>query len=224
MEMVKIIERIRKLLALARDKAASENEAATALAMAQRLMLEHDIKNVEDAVEVEAIRGGWVNVSRGDKWERVIASSVATMFNCRNVFRTDGAHQFVGKPDNIEVCEVTFIWVCEQVEQLYKVGLSAFRRRMGSLSKADRGDFRKTFKEACAMRIWQRVAEIVAAARNEIPAHRALVVIDQSLAAADELLNDVKKGRSLSLRRSGFGTGAGHAAGDQVKLQREVKK
>ena len=221
--MVKIIERIRKLLAMARDKGASENEAAFALATAQRLMLEHDIQNVEDQIEPEAIRGNWMGVHRDDKWERLVASSVAHMFNCRSVFNGRGDHQFAGKPANIEACEVTFTWVCEQVEQLYKVGLSSFKRRMGRLSKAERGEFRQTFKEACALRIWHRVAEIVAAARNEIPAHRALVVIDQSLAAADELLSHVKQGKALKVRRSGFGTGAGLAAGDQVKLRNEVK-
>ena len=49
-------------------------------------------------------------------------------------------------------------------------------------------------------------------------------MIDQSLAAADDLLKDIKKGRALTMRKSGFGTGAGYAAGDHVKLQREVKR
>jgi hypothetical protein len=38
--MEKIRDRIRKLLRLARDKGASENEAASAMAMASRLMLQ----------------------------------------------------------------------------------------------------------------------------------------------------------------------------------------
>jgi hypothetical protein len=107
---------------------------------------------------------------------------------------------------------------------LYKEGLRAFRSQLGQLSKETRGDFRRSFKEACSMRILHRVNEIAAAARNQIPDHMALVVIDQSLAAADELIAHLGKGRAMRPVRSGFGTGAGRAAGDRVQLQGNIKK
>lgn len=220
--MEKVIDKIRKLLAVARDKGATEHEAATALAMAQRLMLEHDVKNVEDHVEVQAVRGEWMNVHFDDKWYRMLAAGVASLFNCRTLFNSLGDVKFVGKPENIEVCQVTLLWVVDQVEELYKEALKSFRARLGKLDKATRGDFRKTFKEACALRVWHRAAEIVAAARGNIPGHMSLVVIDQSLAAADDLIKGAKK-TALTVRRSGFGTGAGQLAGDAVKLQREVR-
>jgi hypothetical protein len=71
--------------------------------------------------------------------------------------------------------------------------------------------------------VYYRACDIVAKARNQIPDHMALVVIDQSLAAADELIKGVKVSKPTKVR-GGFGTGAGHAAGDQVKLQHEVGK
>ena len=161
---------------------------------------------------------------------------MAKLFNCRSVMmRQGGKVQFVGKPSNVLIAADTLQWVVEQVGDLHKQALKAFRldqlARNGEATKDLRErkfesrDFRLTFKEACALRIWQRVNEIVAAARNEIPAHMALVVIDQALAAADDILktDGVTAGRSLIMRRSGFGTGAGRAAGNQVKLQRESK-
>jgi hypothetical protein len=54
----------------------------------------------------------------------------------------------------------------------------------------------------------------------------ALVVIDQSLKEAEELMKGmgIKKGRSVSRYKSGLGTGAGMAAGDAVKLQGSVDR
>jgi len=218
----KIIDKVRKLLALARDKGASENEAATALAMAQKLIIEHDIKNVEEAVTVHAIRGQWMGVKLGDKWHKFLAHAVAELFNCRFVSNGVGDIQFVGKPENIEVCELTMKWVVEQVEALYKEGLATFKRQLGGLDQRTRGNFRQTFKEACALRVYRRAKEIVATARNVIPDHMALVVIDQSRAAASDLIRHLPRGRAASAK-AGFGTGAGRSAGDRVNLQRGVR-
>lgn len=220
--MTEIVDKIRKLLALARDKGASENEAAVALAMAQRLMLQHDIKNVEEKREVHAVMGDWMEVDRGELWEMYVAQAVAKLFNCRCAARpSTGAHQFVGKPESVEVCGDTFLWVCGQVEVLYKEALCVRRRGM---SVRERGEFRKTFKQGCATRVYDRACDIVAKARNDIPEHVALVVVDQSLAAADDLI----KSRGYSSGRArkpsyGSGTAAGMAAGDRVQLQDAVR-
>jgi Protein of unknown function (DUF2786) len=218
--MTEIVEKIRKLLRLSRDKGATENEAAVALAMAQRLMLEHDIKNVEEHVEVHAVLGEWMNVDRGELWEQYVAGAVAKLYNCRVVQRTqEGSYRFVGKPDNIEICSDTFLWVCGQVEVLYKETLREYRRK---LDKRGRANLRRSFKEACSVRINQRVNEIVAKARNDIPAHMALVVIDQSLAAADDLIKHLRPARNRKMH-GGIGTQAGMLAGDRVQLQGSVK-
>src|SRR5215471_536800 len=188
-----IVERIRKLLRLARDKGASENEAAVAMAKAQKLMLEHDISNVEEKVEEVAVRGDWRDADVDDKWVNLLSQAAAKLYNCRTVKRgMMGKYQvqFVGKPSNVLVAADTFEWLMEQVQALYKQGLRTFKSQMGgSLAQSTRGDFRRSFKEACALRVFHRAGEIVAASRNQIPDHMALVVIDQSLAAADDLIS-----------------------------------
>jgi hypothetical protein len=221
----KAIDKIRKLLRLAKDNT-NENESAAALATAQRLMFQHDIDNVEEVAEQPAVWGEWMTaVDFKDKWERVLLSAVATLYNCRVIFRSRSGHvRFAGKAENVEACEVTLVWVRDQVNSLYKQALVAFKQKTGGYTKQEYMNFYFSFKEACALRIAQRAKEIIAAARREIPAHKALVVIDQSLAAADDLLvaEKIKKGRSVAISR-GFGTGAGMKAGDHVKLNREVK-
>lgn len=224
--MEDVVARIRKLLALAKDKGASENEAALAMSKASELMLKYNIDHVDDEDAP-----GFVESKRSpildQKWHFFLAGAVATLFNCRSVYTPIVVtHSFVGRPQNAEVAAETFVYLVNEVERIYKDGLRAFRSRMGRLDKASRGEFRQTFKEACALRIYHRVKEIKAAERNIIPDHRALVVIDNDKDKIDDMLaaagvKDDKK--EIVPRRSGFGTGAGATAGDQIQLQKGVK-
>lgn len=218
--MTAIVDKIRKLLALSRNKGATEGEAANAMAVASRLMTQHGIDNVDQLAEESAKKGSWIHGRGREEWEKVAASAVAKLFHCVNIHLINNhGTRFVGRSVNVEACEETFPWVCEQIEELYKVALRALGGRM---SKSERGNFRLTFKQACAMRVFHRAAEIVAQMRGEIPAHMSLVVIDQGLAGAQDLLKDTPK-RNLALHRGGLGTGAGLAAGEQIQLQRSVK-
>lgn len=224
--MENIIERIRKLLVLAKDKGASEAEAATAMKMASDLMMKYNIDAGAVAEEREEVR-----VTRGNrteplaKWEGIIAQAVSHLYDCRTI-HWGKVYCFVGRPFNVRACEETFPYVVEQVEALYKQGLLAFKGKMGRLSKDERGEFRATFKEACALRVWKTAREIKAAQKNQIPDHMALVVIDTMKEEIDQHFADtgVGKGRALTIRKSGFGTGAGMAAAANVKLQGRVNK
>jgi hypothetical protein len=223
-----IVEKIRKLLRLARDNGATEAEAGTAMAMAQKLMMQHNIDHVEDVVEQHAVRGDWKNYEVDKKWQQTLGSAIAHLYSCRFIMvKQTGQVQFVGKASNVLVAFDTLEWVTEQINAYHKQALQAFREDNGNkLSKFQYRDFRLTFKEAAALRVWHRISDIVAKARNEIPAHMALVVIDQALAAADDILKDIgtRTMRATKMRRSGYGTGAGRAAGDKVKLQHTVKE
>jgi Protein of unknown function (DUF2786) len=221
-----IVEKIRKLLRLARDSGATEAEAGTAMAMAQKLMMQHNIDHVEDVVEQHAVRGDWRNFEVDKKWQQTLGSAVAHLYNCRFIMvRELGQVQFIGKASNVLVAFDTLEWITDQINAYHKEALKAFRGD-GRLTKFQYRDFRLTFKEAAALRVWHRISDIVAKARNEIPAHMALVVIDQALAAADDIMKDIgtKTMRATKMRRSGYGTGAGRAAGDKVKLQHTVKE
>ena len=227
--MSDVVDKIRKLLALARDKRGNEHESARAMAIAQRMMLEHNIEEsmIVEESKIDVMRGKWVPVA-DRKWTLLLASAVATMYSCRlvtsnSVGDPNRFNQFVGRKINVEVAEMTLPWVIDQVDGFYKEGLRLMSTRKGDgLTKSERAEFRRTFKEACAIRVWQRAAEIVATLRNEIPGHKALVVIDQSLAAADDMLKDMKKGRDLEPLKHGTGTVLGVMAAERVQLQRTV--
>jgi uncharacterized protein DUF2786 len=219
--MEKIQDKIRKLLRLARDAGASEHEAANALAMASRLMLEHNISHIGEEEDLDpVIKGQWMHVRRKHMWEVRVATATAMLFSCKSAFdEIMGSHYFVGRADNIAVCEETFPWICEQIEELYKEGLKTFR---GTLNQKARAEFRKNFKWSAAVRVYRRVGEIVAANRGNIPDHKALVIIDQDVAKATEMLSGIPK-KDVIVKTTDFGRGAGYAAGDAVKLQGDLK-
>jgi len=221
------VEKVRKLLRLARCKGASENEAAIAMAMAQKMMMEHDIQDVKDAVEQIAVRGDWKSFKVNQKWQSTLLAAVAELYSCKSVFmKRSGQVRFYGKLSSILVAADTLDWVNDQVNDLFKQALKAFQKEIadgGKINDHAHTDFRRSFKEACATRIWQRVAQIIAASRNQIPGHMALIVIDQAKAQADDLIksDSIKPGRSMK-SRYGLGTGAGAKAGDMVKLKHEI--
>lgn len=220
----KVIDRIRKLLALSRDRAASESEAATAMAMASDLMIKYNIDHVDDADAPGVVEGEYMKGDYDQKWHAFLHTAIATLYDCRGLVLR-GSRKFIGRPFNVSAAEETFPFVCEQVEALYKEGLKAFKKQMGPLGKETRGDFRASFKQACALKIWKKVQEIKAAQKNQIPNHKALVIIDTMEKEIDAHLEarNYKKGRALSLK-SGFGTGAGIAAGEHVQLSRRVNQ
>ena len=89
----KIIDRIKKLLATASDKGATENEAMIAALKAQELMAKYNIELSE--VQLEEDKDEIVKLptetGTGNKWKFVLAHTVADNFCCR--------HFFIGKED-----------------------------------------------------------------------------------------------------------------------------
>lgn len=225
--MEDVISRIKKLLALGRDKGASESEAATALAKASELMLKHNIDNVDNVVESEIAGGELIKDIGSHKHYMFLAHAVSQLYTCRYmIWKDSGDYRFIGKALNVQACEETFPWVVEQVDELYKQGLETFKSQAGGwLDKRTRTEFRTTFKEACALKVVQRVREILAKQRNQIPQHMALVVIDNTLKQIDEVMEGrgIRKGRAVTVTKGHLGTGAGFAAGEQVQLQAKVR-
>lgn len=153
--MSEIVEKIRKLLAVARNTSgASENEQAQAMKLAQALMLKHGIENVDEDLKKV---GPGVAITDLDKvHHHLIAHAVGKLYGCRPLFQQrGGAFQFIGREDTRQAAELTVNYICDQVDLLYRGGLPK------GLSQADRAKWRKDFKKTCAMRVAQRVDAMV---------------------------------------------------------------
>ena len=218
----KIKDRIRKLLALARDAGATSAEAEAAMAKARAMMLENSIAE-QDTLEAELKIILSEGLDNGDKWQKLISWSVAKLLGCKTLQYLNGKVSFVGRPDLVDACEQLYAYVCEQIEAKYKLALAELGKH-GTLDKATRGELRKTFKQAAAQAVVHKVYTIV---RQQPSNERALVVINQAEAAAEQFIDDnitTKKSRALRPISTGIGTGAGYTAGKSIKLQDEVNR
>lgn len=221
--MSAIRERIRKLLALARDAGATSAEAEVALTKARQLMLDHGITDEPTESHSSPVRCGEIRDGLDNKWAVWLGTAAAELYGVSMLLRPEGAYYFVGRADNIAAAEETLLYLIEQVESKYKVALGVLRDKNMS-NKATRAELRRTFKESAAAVVCNRVKEIIAAqhtARNG----RALVVMETAAQEAAGYVESVikpRQSRMLSTFKSGIGTGAGLAAGRQIKLQGEV--
>jgi hypothetical protein len=129
---------------------------------------------------------------------------------------------FVGRQDLIDAAGLAYAYVCDQIEAKYKLALTTLGQH-GTLDKETRSELRRTFKEAAAQAVLNKVWQIVSQQSSE----RALSVIDQAEAAARQFVYSQiqpKKGRALRTISTGIGTGAGYAAGRSIRIQGEVER
>lgn len=228
------IEKIKKLLALANDKGASEDEAATAMKLAMGLMARHGINQsqVEDAKpESRSKQGKRMHKNKGRQfrtYDLLLAEAAGILYGCRLLFYgKNGSRgiEFVGRSDNIEAAELTLFWLVQQMDRFYAAAPVP--------PGADRRQFRVTFKDACARRVLTRAHKIVEdMERNDVAAqagtgNNALVVkgyFDQLRAEAEDVLQGLGVVKTTKLNvRYGVGSAAGYEAGGHVQLRKEVE-
>lgn len=125
------IERIRKLLALARDGGASEHEAATALQMAQALMETEGVTDTElhaaQASEAFTATGA---KSRVPSWEDRLGGAIANIFACDALHHRNGSWSFVGIDPLPEIATYAFDVLRRQCLQARKEYIATVLKRV----------------------------------------------------------------------------------------------
>lgn len=111
-----ITEKIRKLLNLGRDGAATPNEAALAMAKAQQLAAQHGISLTEIPADGDA--GSWLThittKSRRDLANRLAQNLVQTHFGVRCCFQWNAVRSvihIVGTRDQAEIATYVYIYL-----------------------------------------------------------------------------------------------------------------
>ena len=148
-----IHKKIRALLALAKDSAATPAEAQVAMSKAFELMRKHDLeeqdilgsekmdpKNVVSKIIIDR------RVSNLSTWETFLIAA------CRGITGTElityrGRHitqKIFGLPDDVESCILIFEWLKNQMER--------FRKEGGHLSNTAR----RCFREGFALEVFER--------------------------------------------------------------------
>jgi len=223
--MSDIHNKVKKLLMMTTENGASEEEMATAMRLAAGLMMRHNITQAELGVTPEQAKRGDRISAKFEKWQVVLSNAAGHLYGCRVVFYDNGKGGllFAGRPENIDAAQATMFYLLTQVETLYKKNLTS------GLTQRARGEYRKTFKFACAARVEARALAMLEEMQTndylaqQATGSKALVVRGQMLVLqeeADQLLTGVPL-KPLK-QKAGSGTLDGQRAGDQVKLRQEL--
>lgn len=124
-EKARIIARIEKLMAIANDK--SDAEADAALLLAQRLMAEYHLSEVEiNANDKEEVITTKTDIGYKDNgWKRYLAGVIARNFRCATYYNTAtrGLHGqiiiFLGEESDARLAQQTYHFAIENGEYRY---------------------------------------------------------------------------------------------------------
>jgi hypothetical protein len=120
MEKTPIIEKIKKLLALANSS--NEHEAALAAGHAQRLLSEHNLAmaDIEAAHRPDKADKVETSVSKSlPKWMRHLSAGVSTAFDCQAIHHpATGKMTFIGVGADVQIAAYTFIYLDRTVRKL----------------------------------------------------------------------------------------------------------
>jgi hypothetical protein len=137
----RIVEKIQKLMRLAKDGGASENEAATAARMAEAMMRKHNLEHadviIEEVKDKANMDRSWSrptsrkNAPRANKdlpsWAESLCVYVAELFDCHACKQIVDLPQgkcmvvvFYGYKDDVKMCAWIYDYLCDTIRRLAK--------------------------------------------------------------------------------------------------------
>ena len=187
----KMIERIRKLLAL--SESPNENEAMMAAHKANALLAEYNLTHADiEANEQSFLMDSDIETD-SRPWRLTLASNVARLYFCDYFFsfvyrdadrkcgyRRMDAHTFVGEPHNVFVAKSMFTYLCDTID-----------RQAKDASKSEhvnrRHSYINAFRHGAALRLAARLAARYAELTDPPP------MIDNNAANLPALYNSIEK-------------------------------
>jgi hypothetical protein len=226
-----VLDRVRKLLAVANDAGATEGERDNALRMAHKTLAKYNVS----MAEAEAIRPGDTEdrvIHRaqffGRPWARVASHAVANLFFCEYIYTSSGrakktTHFFIGRETNA----ITAASMAEYIVN------SIMREGKKKQRAEDAGNiYYRSFATAASVAIRRRVDAMIAEASKTdqdgskgtalIVANHYLAERDKNLTKRNEAFSKVGTGRSGSDRFHADGAADGRRYGETVSLDRQL--
>jgi hypothetical protein len=197
----KIINRIKKMMALANDKAASDGERENALRMSYALMARHNLEMSDvngNPIGPQEARAGVTGEFYARPWAITLCASVSRLFFCqyyrRSIGKDQAVHTFTGRESNAATAEEVARVLVESV------------RREANTQMRQRGEnvtWRRSFSTGAAFKVQERVSEMMSAtaAIEGTATGTALVLVN--LRKQEELANQqfiASKGVKLVVR------------------------
>lgn len=224
----KILDRVRKMLALANDDGATEGERDNALRMAHATLAKHQLTLAELSSydrEREDPRGRLDTEGWNLKWCQYLRNSIARLFFCKYVSygkinATKGRHCYIGRESNAATAAYMSDWIIQSV-------LREADRRFGHRLTAGG----RSFGYGVVAALDARISDILAASQRSVDGvstGTALVVADyyrSELTANDEWvaanIGKLRTGRPGG-RVQGDAYAQGKAHGATINLNRQL--
>lgn len=220
-----LIEKIRKLLALANSS--NENEAAVAAEKASVLLAQYNLTltDIGTDQETEINRKLIEQTSRYITWKMILLTGIAQGNGCealRNNYT--GMMTVVGTPTSLMVCQQLYDYLSKTIERRAK-----YRKGRGRA-------YLNAFRVGCATRLSERLIaqreqmeESGIAGEGDIPPTPALVVrsmFEKNQQAINHYFEQQGihvKTRDISEVSSELGYYSGYQVGDQISLNQQVR-
>jgi len=218
----KIIARVRKMLALAKDAAATEGERDNALRMAYATLAKHNLSMAAVDAPAAEDRRSEVTTIRHRMWMTHIHNAVAKLFFCHLFMTKKGAYidlTLIGKESNIITAKDLANHLCNSILKENK------RRNFSQTELA-------SFNKGAAHRITERCEQLrrEAEASTETASGTSLVLASlyqrESVANEDYIRDVMKltlhqtKARRSTIRSDAYA--AGRTYGDSLNLNRSI--
>jgi len=165
----KIINRIRKLLALAKKNSSIE-EAAAAMAKAQALMEEHRIhqamlNNTESKIQKAEL----ADSGHPQQWKAFLASILSSSNGCcmvqSEIYEKDNKILIIGEPKDVESVQELYAYITTELQKLCVLKLLSINEARGSFPK---NDYAKSFYVGALHIVKDRLQEAKDYVREEI--------------------------------------------------------
>jgi len=225
-EFERIVSKIKKCLALSESD--NENEAALAAARAHELMTKYRIEMAqlrEETGEEISVREHELFQGRA-LWHTQLALHIAAANNC-GVFKRRKTLIIVGTPENIQIVEYFYSYLCRMLRHLMRVYCREF---YGSTKVETR--IKLAFCEGATETVGRRMRERNQEMRDEAEASKeastctALVRIDREHEAVSQYMEDLglRKGRRRRAHNDPQARSHGRQAGEMVQIRDAIKQ
>jgi hypothetical protein len=233
----KMIEKIKKLLAL--SASSNENEAALAAARVQEMLGKYNLTmlDLKEELNDELVTDDETMIVTNVEpqvWQRSLRNAVAKLYFCmhfytpskqkppgRNWYYAYDRHSYVGAQHNVTVAKLMSEFLVDTVNRFAK-------EQSKTVPQADRARFRTSFRNACSSRLCVRLYDKYEAARQkpaDLTTGNMMVLYDETAAKLKEVFDKLKlqdKKQKLSAKEA-LGVAAGLRAGDEISLDTQIE-
>ena len=166
----KVLNRVRKMMNLANDAAATEGERDNALRMAHATLAKYNLSmsqaEATGAKPEEAREGAYTAPKNMHPWERTVAHAIARLFFCNYFYvKSSGGHShykhcFIGRTSNTFTAQQMTEFVCSSIN---KEAMRVAKEQSGKSG----GEYWRSFCKGAAAKIHERCREIRANAEKQ---------------------------------------------------------